>query len=277
MAVNIENCYRSRMLCHVWDYLPLCLALSLLICPYWNSIWKTSQCFSRKPQFLRWTNSKVRFSIHQRLGVFCHCYSLEAETEVFCFRVRARLCMCALTPINTCAWKKVHPFYFITSALNQTHLDWGCKRFRIVTNIMHLIVMVFHQTSPMIWLRSRSLLHNVPYSYLHAVNQFLIWSRLLMVLFKCVLSHTLSPTSANTQAIPVKLPWIFTGAPLIFNGAPGNIQGSLDTCDRTQISNRSRYPHLRCFRIPCLSKSNSSKYFVYLCTKITWMNKCTHH
>ena len=26
----------------------------------------------------------------------------------------------------------------------------------------------------------------------------------------------------------VKLPWIFLGAPLIFNGAPGNIQGNLD-------------------------------------------------
>ena len=27
--------------------------------------------------------------------------------------------------------------------------------------------------------------------------------------------------------IPVKIPWIFTGPPLIFNGAPGNIQGNL--------------------------------------------------
>ena len=27
--------------------------------------------------------------------------------------------------------------------------------------------------------------------------------------------------------IPVKLPWIFRGAPLKFNGAPGNIQGNL--------------------------------------------------
>ena len=27
--------------------------------------------------------------------------------------------------------------------------------------------------------------------------------------------------------IPVKLPWLFPGAPLIFNGAPGNIQGNL--------------------------------------------------
>ena len=27
--------------------------------------------------------------------------------------------------------------------------------------------------------------------------------------------------------IPVKLPWIFPGAPLNFNGAPGNIQGNL--------------------------------------------------
>ena len=26
---------------------------------------------------------------------------------------------------------------------------------------------------------------------------------------------------------PVKLPWIFPGAPLNFNGAPGNIQGNL--------------------------------------------------
>ena len=28
------------------------------------------------------------------------------------------------------------------------------------------------------------------------------------------------------QHIPVKLTWIFPGAPLIFNGAPGNIQGN---------------------------------------------------
>ena len=27
--------------------------------------------------------------------------------------------------------------------------------------------------------------------------------------------------------IPVKLPWIFPGAPLKINGAPGNIQGNL--------------------------------------------------
>ena len=27
--------------------------------------------------------------------------------------------------------------------------------------------------------------------------------------------------------IPVKLPWIFPGASLTFNGAPGNIQGNL--------------------------------------------------
>ena len=32
-------------------------------------------------------------------------------------------------------------------------------------------------------------------------------------------------------AIPVKLPWIFPGAPLTCNGAPGNIQGYLDRYD----------------------------------------------
>ena len=31
--------------------------------------------------------------------------------------------------------------------------------------------------------------------------------------------------------LPVKLPWIFPGAPLIFNGAPGNIQGNLTGMD----------------------------------------------
>ena len=32
--------------------------------------------------------------------------------------------------------------------------------------------------------------------------------------------------------IPIKLPWIFPGAPLIFNGAPGNIQGKLTGMSR---------------------------------------------
>ena len=31
----------------------------------------------------------------------------------------------------------------------------------------------------------------------------------------------------NGEFIPLKLPWIFPGAALIFNGAPGNIQGNL--------------------------------------------------
>ena len=35
--------------------------------------------------------------------------------------------------------------------------------------------------------------------------------------------------------IPVKLPWIFPGAPLIFNGAPGNIHGNLDRYDVSEM------------------------------------------
>ena len=31
----------------------------------------------------------------------------------------------------------------------------------------------------------------------------------------------------SVNLIPVKLPWIYPGAPLNFNGAPGNIQGNL--------------------------------------------------
>ena len=34
-------------------------------------------------------------------------------------------------------------------------------------------------------------------------------------------------SSKLIEDIPVKLPWIFPGAPLNFNGAPGNIQGNL--------------------------------------------------
>ena len=34
--------------------------------------------------------------------------------------------------------------------------------------------------------------------------------------------------SVCPNIIPVKLPWIFPGAPLIFNGAPRNIQGKFD-------------------------------------------------
>ena len=36
------------------------------------------------------------------------------------------------------------------------------------------------------------------------------------------------------RLIPVKLPWIFPGAPLNFNGAPGNIQGNLDRYEGCQ-------------------------------------------
>ena len=32
----------------------------------------------------------------------------------------------------------------------------------------------------------------------------------------------------NNKYIPVKLCWIFPGAPLIFNRAPGNIKGNID-------------------------------------------------
>ena len=45
-------------------------------------------------------------------------------------------------------------------------------------------------------------------------------------------------------SIPVKLPWIFPGAPLKINGAPGNIQGNDDSSgDQDQV------PHEECFTV----------------------------
>ena len=42
--------------------------------------------------------------------------------------------------------------------------------------------------------------------------------------------------NSNPEYIPVKLPWIFPGAPLNFNGDPGNIQGNLDRHVTVNIS-----------------------------------------
>ena len=40
--------------------------------------------------------------------------------------------------------------------------------------------------------------------------------------------HAKGPMTIQSNIIPVKLPWIFPGAPLIFSGASGNIQGNVD-------------------------------------------------
>ena len=175
------------MLGHVCNYLLFCVAVSSTICPYWNNIWKTSEVFF-KPQFLHWTNSKVRLwniSTNQHSGAFRHCNSFEAQKEVFCSRAGARLCVRALQPLNICDWEKRRKPFWVTPAVNQTYLDWGCQRFRVLTNITHRFVMVSPQTFSTALLRSSLLLHDITYSILHAVIQRMIWSRWLIVLLPC--------------------------------------------------------------------------------------------
>ena len=55
---------------------------------------------------------------------------------------------------------------------------------------------------------------------------YLLW---LTIVLAIVLS--VDYCTAYAAGMPAKLPWIFPGAPLHFNGAPGNIQGNLTAMD----------------------------------------------
>ena len=50
-------------------------------------------------------------------------------------------------------------------------------------------------------------------------------------------SDTVSCGAIHQICIPVKLPWIFLAAQLIFNGVPGNIQSNLTGMDMTNLNN----------------------------------------
>ena len=49
------------------------------------------------------------------------------------------------------------------------------------------------------------------------------------------MSDKMNTNFAKHKHLPVKLPWIFPGAPLIFNGASRNIQGNLDRYANTKL------------------------------------------
>ena len=55
-------------------------------------------------------------------------------------------------------------------------------------------------------------------------------------------------TSGKVSFIPVKLPWIFPGAPLTFNEAPGNVQGNLTGMKSVEEAHSLRPPLLSCFK-----------------------------
>ena len=70
----------------------------------------------------------------------------------------------------------------------------------------------------------------------------------------------------------VKLPWIFLGAPLTFNGAPGNIQGSLAKyCSLhlrkaiIHIATKLNQPHTVHILGFTASMFTELKYFVVMC------------
>ena len=77
-----------------------------------------------------------------------------------------------------------------------------------------------------------------------------MWYHVVTSLWRCV----------HGAAIPVKLPWIFPGAPLNFNGAHGNIQGNSTGMDIRWCvhANRRRVSHWY------------THGFVAICWKLHW-------